>query len=165
MQVSSTFKQAWEHTCDKEREKGRLAIKDELNEIRLNNVWTEVDRNQQKPIKLKWVFVIKADGRYTSRLVALGYCQVYGKDYTDMYSPMMSDISLRLLLLKSMEKGWSVGKIDVKTAFLKTKLKEEIYVELPHGSDNKNERVGRLNAALYGLKQASKQFTMTYAKF
>ena len=60
--------------------------------------------------------------------------------------------------MKGIEKGWSVGKIDVKTAFLKTKLKEEIYIELPNGSKNKDSKVGKLNAALYGLKQASKQF-------
>ena len=35
----------------------------------------------KKPIGLKWVFNIKDDGRYRSRLVAQGYTQVEGIDY------------------------------------------------------------------------------------
>ena len=46
--------------------------------------------------------------------------------------------------------------MDVKTAFLNGKLKEEVYMEQPQVfSEKGNEaKVCRLNKALYGLKQA-----------
>ena len=44
-----------------------------------------------KTIGLKWLFNIKDDGRYRSRLVAQGYTQVGGIDYNGSYSPIISE--------------------------------------------------------------------------
>ena len=46
--------------------------------------------------------------------------------------------------------------MDVKSAFLNGVLKEEVYVEQPHGYEVAGEeyKVYRLKRALYGLKQA-----------
>ena len=42
----------------------------------------------RKLIRRKWVFKIKSDGTYRARLVALGYSQVPGADFTDKISIM-----------------------------------------------------------------------------
>ena len=44
--------------------------------------------------------------------------------------------------------------MDVKGAYLNSKLAEEIYMRQPEGFDNKTEHVLKLHRALYGLKQA-----------
>lgn len=121
------------------------------------------------PIGLKWVFNVKSDGRYRARIVALGYRQQYGHDYDQTYSPMISDVTLRLILLMSLMKKWVLKRVDIKAAFLNSKLKEMTHVKLPDGWEevygrNLNE-VGQLNAALYGLKQASRSFFETMCFF
>nr|GFA16402.1 hypothetical protein [Tanacetum cinerariifolium] len=53
-----------------------------------------------------------------------------------------------------------VYQMDVKTAFLNSNLREEVYVSQPDGfvdSDNPNH-VYKLKKALYGLKQAPRKY-------
>ena len=52
-------------------------------------------------------------------------------------------------------------KLDVKTAFLKGELEEEIYMEIPDGFkcdlETKNTKVCELENSLYGLKISPKK--------
>ena len=46
-----------------------------------------------KPLPLKWIYKLKKDLRniilrYKARLVAQGFFQIFGIDYTDTYSPV-----------------------------------------------------------------------------
>jgi len=69
-------------------------------------------------VKYKWVLEIKRDGRFRARLVACGYSQVGGVDFTEVFSPVVNDTSFQLWLIWSMIywKKWLVFDIDV--AFL-----------------------------------------------
>ena len=55
-------------------------------------VWRKTDRkkipNNRRLIGNKWVFKIKRDGTFRARLVALGYSQIRGVDYTDNFAPI-----------------------------------------------------------------------------
>ena len=62
---------------------------------------TEVP-NARRLIGCKWVFKIKSDGTYRARLVALGYSQVPGVDFTDNFTPMVNDVTLRVALARMM---------------------------------------------------------------
>ena len=60
--------------------------------------------------------------------------------------------------------GNNMRLVDIKKAFVESKLKERVYIEIPDGYSEINSiqfthnEVMKLNKALYGLKQASKCF-------
>ena len=57
-------------------------------------------------VKSKWVFKIIRDGRFRARLVICGYSQVPGVDYTENYSPVINDVTLRIMLVLWLLKHW-----------------------------------------------------------
>ncbi|KRZ57143.1 Retrovirus-related Pol polyprotein from transposon TNT 1-94 [Trichinella nativa] len=91
-----------------------------------------------------------------TRLVARGYSQVQGIDYEDMFAPTLGYSSLRYLLSLAAKYNLEVDQMDVVTAFLNPSLNEEIYMELPTGVGDENNKYCRLRKSIYGLKQASR---------
>ena len=83
----------------------------------------------------KWVFKIKRDGRFRSRLVCHGYTQVSGTDFTDSFSPVVSNNVLKTCLVIWLVLKLDVDQIDVETAFLEGDLKpsEYVYMKCPQG--------------------------------
>ena len=65
----------------------RAAIRKKIRSMINRGVWRKTDRakipKNRRLIGNKWVFKIKSDGTYRARLVALGYSQIPGGDYTD----------------------------------------------------------------------------------
>ena len=110
-------------------------------------VWRHCQKNtipeNRRLIGAKWVFKVKNDGRHRARCVALGCSQIPGVDYTDNFSPVVNDVTLRAALIISLQKGWSRRTLDVKTAFLEGDLEEDIFMKLPPGYE---EVLGDLGA-------------------
>ena len=109
----------------------------------------------------KWVFSIKhkVDGSiewYKATLVAKGYTQTYGMDYLETFSPVVKFNTVRVLLTLASNLDWPLHQLDVKNAFLRGDLKEEVYMDIPLGymATLKIEVVCKLQQALYGLKQS-----------
>ena len=58
---------------------------------------------EKKAIGCRWVFIVKVnhDGsiaRLKARIVAKGYAQTYGVDYSDTFSPILMLTSIRLFI-------------------------------------------------------------------
>ena len=140
----------------------------EIDALHKNDTWelTELPPGR-KSIKSKWVFKLKADGRYRARLVAKGFTQIPGIDYDETFSPVARFESLRLLLALAALEDWEIQQMDVKSAFLNGVLDEEIYMEQPQGfiTPGTETKVCRLKRAIYGLKQASRTWNLQFHGF
>jgi hypothetical protein len=109
------------------------------------------------------VFAIKSDGRYRARLVARGFSQVPGLDFTENFAPVMQDATLCVMLMIWAMQGYDSAVFDVETAFLYGKLDEEIYMKVPEGYKEcgfniDDDEVLELLQAIYGLVQAARQW-------
>nr|GEU37616.1 retrovirus-related Pol polyprotein from transposon TNT 1-94 [Tanacetum cinerariifolium] len=91
-----------------------------------------------------------------ARLVAKGYRQEDGINFDKSFAPVARIEAIRIFIANVTSKNMTIYQMDVKTAFLNGKLKEEVYVYQPEGFIDPDHltHVYRLKKALYGLKQA-----------
>nr|GEW98721.1 retrovirus-related Pol polyprotein from transposon TNT 1-94 [Tanacetum cinerariifolium] len=138
------------------------AMQEELNQFYKNKVWTLVPPSYGKiGIGSKWVFRTKKDEHGTTiknkaRLVAQGYSQKEEIDYDETFAPVLRMEAIRIFLAFATYMNFKVYQIDVKSAFLNGKAKEEVYVKKPPYFESSEfpDYVYKLDKALYGLKQA-----------
>ena len=133
------------------------------------NTWTLVERPKDKTvIPARWVYKIKtkANGsleKYKARFVAKGFKQIEGIDYSETFAPTSKPETFRLILSLAAKENLTLRQMDVKSAYLHSKIKEEIYIEQPMGFeklDKSGEKlVCKLIKTIYGLNQATKNGT------
>ena len=161
------FEEAWHHPDVQERGKWREAIRKEFRDMTNRGVWRKIKRasipTKRRIVGCKWVFKIKRNGVYRARLVALGYSQIPGVDFTDNFAPVVNDVTFRLMLSRKIIEKLSSRIIDVETAFLHGELEEEIFMEIPKGYRECGYEVGideclALIKSIYGLVQAARQY-------
>ncbi|GJR75002.1 ribonuclease H-like domain-containing protein [Tanacetum coccineum] len=124
-------------------------------------VWTLVDLpHGKRTIGTKWVYMNKKDKRgivirNKARLVAQGYTQEEGIDYDEVFAPVARIEAIRLFLSYASFKDFVVYQMDVKSAFLYGKIKEEVYVCQPPGFEDPEfpDRVYKVEKALLVLHQ------------
>ena len=137
-------------------------MQEELNQFQRNDVWDLVPKPQHKNIiGTKWVFRNKLNEqgevtRNKARLVAQGYSQQEGIDYSETFAPVARLEAIRLLLSCAVNHGIILYQMDVKSAFLNGVIEEEVYVKQPPGFEDLKypDHVFKLKKSLYGLKQA-----------
>jgi hypothetical protein len=113
-----------------------LAMQEELNNFKRNEVWSLVPRPKKNVVGTKWVFRNKQDEhgvvtRNKARLVAKGYAQVAGLDFEETFAPVARLESIHILLAYADHHSFRLFQMDVKSAFLNGPIKEEVYVEQP----------------------------------
>jgi len=111
------------HKASKKGEWGE-AMKIEMRALRKNETWEKyILPTGKKPVGCRWVFTIKhkANGtieRYKARLVAKGYTQTYDIDYSETFSPVAKNDTIRVLFSIAANKNWPLHQFDVNNAFL-----------------------------------------------
>lgn len=149
----------------------KAAIDDEMSSLKRNNTWSLMKLPEgRSAVTCKWVFKVKRGGpgkpdKYKARLVARGFSQKQGFDYTETYSPVAKLDTLRAVLALANRERLLVHQMDVKTAFLNGELTDEVYMTQPQGFNQGNELVCRLNRSIYGLKQASRTWNERFHGF
>ena len=154
-----------------EQKKWQEGMKKEFTDFHNRKVWEFVPKREvpdgRKILGSKWVYKKKRSGIYRSRLVAKGYNQIPGVDFTESFAPVVSDATMRIVLTMMLVFKWDYRVLDVETAFLEGKLEEEIFMEIPEGLEeyfglpegvSKETHVLRLNSSMYGLIQAARCF-------
>ena len=62
--------------------------------MEMRKVWRVIDRASipkgRRLVKSKWVFDLKRSGLFKVRLVACGYSQIPGVDFTESYAPVIN---------------------------------------------------------------------------
>jgi Reverse transcriptase (RNA-dependent DNA polymerase)/GAG-pre-integrase domain len=116
----------------------------------------------KRAIGSRWVFKIKrkADGsidKYKGRIVAKGYAQREGVDYTETFAPTARFGALRTVIALAAMEDWELESVDISTAFLNGDIDAEVYMLKPEGVEfpgfEGSEWVLRLLKGLYGIKQ------------
>jgi len=157
-----SYEEAWNHSCPFQRGKWREAIKKEFGKMSERQVWRKQKKSAmpagRRLVKCKWIFEVKRDGKFRARLVACGYIQVSGIDYTDAFSPVVNDVTFRIMLIAKMMWKLESHQFDVETAFLLGDLEEEIYMECPPGMEAMYDECLLLLKCIYGLVQAQDIF-------
>ena len=144
----------------------QAAYEDEMKSLREHKVWDLIPCTQVpvgwKVIPSKPVFHYKHDSLgnivcHKVRVIAKGYAQKPGIDYTDTYAPVAQMESTQVILHVAASLDWEDHQMDVKTAFLHGNLKEEVYMEQPEGMKEvgKENWVCYMRKTLYGLMQAA----------
>jgi len=126
----------------------------------------------RKAVGSRWVFSYKYDesgqiSRYKARLVAQGFSQIEGLDYTETFAPVAKYDTTRALLSMVAKYDLELDQMDVKTAFLNGDLDEDIYMKQPPGFEDQEypDWVWKLLKAIYGLKQSGRQWNKTLDEF
>jgi hypothetical protein len=142
------------------------ACNTEMFNLEANGTWELVELPPgKKVVNSGWVFKVKrhADGsveRYRARLVAKGYSQRPGFDFTEVFAPTFRPASLRLIIALAAKEGYKMRSVDISSAFTYGELEEEIYMRQPEGYHvGRPGMVFRLRKSLYGLKQAARQWS------
>ena len=118
----------------------------------------------KKAVGSQIVFKEKLDGhgnqvKFKARIVAKGFLQVPGEDFTETFSSVAKFNTLQIFLTLAVFMDYEIHQVDVVAAYLRGNLNKEIYMRVP----DRVEKLGLgrfwlLKKALYGLKQARRQW-------
>ena len=137
-----------------------------LNSLIKKNTWDSVPLpSDRRIVTNNWVLTKKYDAngvllRLKARLVARGFIQVHGLDFTDTFAPTLKSTPLRLLFALIVGLNFELHHLDIETTFLHGDLDEDIYMEQPpYFVDPQFPKyVCKLKKSLYGLKQSPRMW-------
>ena len=166
----STYKQT---TMSPQAQYWKATMEKEYESLMENRTWILVPPPPGRNIiQCKWVYKIKytSDGaidKYKAHLVAKGYSQVHGIDYTETFSPVIKHDSIRVIFAIAAVLRMHMKQFDIGTAYLNSDLTTRIYMQQPEGFANPKTPlyVCLLLKSLYGLKQSGRLWNHTFDHF
>ncbi|GJY38650.1 retrovirus-related pol polyprotein from transposon TNT 1-94 [Tanacetum coccineum] len=150
---------------------------------RCSNLYTNLDEGHDESPPLKCLFGPKSSktnpgyGIINARLEARIKRQEECIDLEESFSPLQRIEAIRIFIFSlipnlpnqpnTASKNMIIYQMNVKTAFLNGKLKEDVYVSQPEGFVDLDHptHVYRQKKALYGLKQAPRAWYDTLSRF
>ena len=142
----------------------KKAIQDELDQLTANGTFeATVPPKGSNIVTCKWVFNVKLHengsiSKFKARLVARGFSQLYGIDYTQTFAPTVRMDTLRVFFAIIALLNLETGQVDVNNAFTESTLREKIFMDVPQGMTVLKGKKLRIKRSLYGLKQSARDW-------
>ena len=116
------------------QEEWKAACRHELEMLHKHKAYELVNLPKGwKIISNQWVFDMKTDGHKHAWSVAKGFSQVKGIDFNQIFSLVVRFEIVCLMLALSALENWHIEALNIWSAYLYEKLKEEIYMKQPEG--------------------------------
>jgi hypothetical protein len=122
------------------------AALNEVKELQTRGTWSEMHKKDlpahANVLPGTWALKVKRfpDGRFRkfkARYCVRGDKQLEGVDYFQTYAPVVSWITVRMLLILTVFCNLSTVQVDYSNAFTQGMLNEELYLKLPPGCTGK----------------------------
>ena len=114
-----SFQEAWWDPDLGTREKWQEAICLEFKKMLDMGLWRHVKRkdhpNDHRLVGCRWVFNVKRNGVYCVRLAAKCFSQISGMDFTDNYSPVVNDVTFRVVVARMLIENLKGKVVDMDT--------------------------------------------------
>ncbi|PKU67431.1 Retrovirus-related Pol polyprotein from transposon TNT 1-94 [Dendrobium catenatum] len=144
----------------------RAAMSKEFLALQQQSTWSLTPPPTHGPVLgCKWLFKTKLlphgqVSTHKARLVAQGFAQEYGINYTETFSPVSKMPTVCILLTIALTRAWPILHFDISNAFLHGDLTDTVYMKQPPGFVDEQfpHYVCKLHKFLYGLKQAPRQW-------
>ena len=136
-------------------------IREELQNLLSRKVWREEPLpHGAKPVPGKYVWKVKRTdegtiAKWKVRYIIQGFRQRKGIDYEKTFASVANIVTVRALLAIACELDWDVHQMDVKAAYLCSKIEKNVrmYIKCPDGYKLDPGKAARLLLGLYGTKQ------------
>jgi hypothetical protein len=136
------------------------AMHEKIQALCSNDTWSLIPYHPfMNVVGNQWAYRIKrhVDGsieRYKARLIARGFTQQKGIDYSETFNPVIKQSTVRLVFFIVVSYNWKIHQLDIHNAFLNSVLNEQVYMKQPLGFVDSTlpSHVYRLHKSLYGLK-------------
>ncbi|XRB17138.1 hypothetical protein RI054_14g69830 [Pseudoscourfieldia marina] len=119
--------------------------------------------------EIKWDQMTGHMDKAKCRIVAQGFTQRYGVDFTETYATTPKLSTMRLFMKKALQLKMRRCEWDIKAAYLHSLLEESIFMKPPYGMEKLdaegNPMVMKLKKSLYGLKQSGYNWMNDLAAF
>ena len=118
-----------------------------------------------KVISTRWAFRVtrNADNtvKFKMRLVAKGFMQRPGIDFTDTFSPVCSAKSINTILSISASEDYELRSYDVGAAYLEAPIDTTTFIRLPASHPTLPNAIVQLRKSLYGLASSGLNWNKT----
>lgn len=89
--------------------------------VSIHGIWCPGETSKYYRYEIDFYTKRLSDGTlnmYKAQLVARGFNQQYGLDYSEIFSPVIKLTTICLVLEVDVSKSWSIRQLDINNAFL-----------------------------------------------
>ncbi len=118
---------------------------EEITALIKNETWKLATCSTRvQPVTCKWVYKVKrrpkrSIDQYKAHLVACAFSQLYRIVFYETFSLVAKIIIGRVLITFTISKNWRLWQMDVKNMFIHQEIDKEIYMQQPHGFEDKHK--------------------------